>query len=397
MIPGTPGTYAASLGAAFLSFRSILSFLSGRSWRSFLSGLSGACLVGTFTAAAALPAAAAAAEVDPARRRVVLLRPADDDDTTVEALARVRGELTAALFEVVEVAPPVGMDFPTALQTVGRDMEAMATFGIVRNTAPLSADQAIHEVWVHNRLEEKTIIQRRRISRNDPSRGAVVLAVQAVELLKASLSQFWVTAPPATPPSVQLSAKPAPEPAPPPAVEARPPYFLSGVAVQAGVGWLQSFRDLGAVWQPVAKVSVVGAGGMGVRLTLSGLGTKSQAEAASVGTARIDQKAALLELVKVFGRGRRLQMLTGAGGGVGMVQVDGAGVSPFTGRSEVRWSLLTGAGVAAMFVVHRRLALIAGLAAYLAWPHAMIRIDTTEVGQIGWPAVMLDAAVVGVL
>src|SRR6478736_2665707 len=134
-----------------------------------------------------------AARAEP-RYRVVLLRPGATDDVTSDALARVRGELTAGGFEVVETGAPAALDVRTALETVGRELNPIAAFAIVPSPGGNSA-----EIWVCDRMAGKSVIQSVRLDPTgkpgEPSRS-VVLAVEAVELLKASLAQYWLASTP---------------------------------------------------------------------------------------------------------------------------------------------------------------------------------------------------------
>src|SRR5690349_9674456 len=72
-------------------------------------------------------AAPARAEI---RYQVVLLRPPVTDDVTSDALARVRGELTAAGFEVSVLVQDPTLDVRSALETVGRELDPIAAFAI---------------------------------------------------------------------------------------------------------------------------------------------------------------------------------------------------------------------------------------------------------------------------
>src|SRR6185295_18330708 len=100
-----------------------------------------AALVAVMLALAGLAAAPAhAADV---RYRVVLLRPQATDDVTSDALARVRGELTAGGFEVSMLPQDPALDVRTALETVGRELDPIATFAIVRAAGGNTA-----EIWV---------------------------------------------------------------------------------------------------------------------------------------------------------------------------------------------------------------------------------------------------------
>jgi hypothetical protein len=157
------------------------------------------------------------------RYRVVLLRPLVTDDVTSDALARVRGELTAGGFEVSMLAQDPALDVRSALETVGRELDPIATFAIVR-----AAGGSTAEIWVCDRLEGKSVIQSVRLDGNgvpgEPSRS-VVLAVQAVELLKASLAQYWLSSVRRPTSGTTTPAAPAPPPA----------YATAGMKVQSGV------------------------------------------------------------------------------------------------------------------------------------------------------------------
>ena len=129
---------------------------------------------------AGLVAVAAAASVARAELsyRVVLLKPPVTDDVTSDALARVRGELTAAGFEVSVLPQDAVLDVRTALETVGRELDPIAAFAIVRAATVNTA-----EIWVCDRIAGKSVIQSVRLDvagkPGEPSRS-VVLAVQAV-------------------------------------------------------------------------------------------------------------------------------------------------------------------------------------------------------------------------
>ena len=77
------------------------------------------------------------------RYRVVLLKPTVTDDVTSDALARVHGELTAAGFEVSILAQDPALDVRSALETVGRELDPIAAFAIVRAAGGNTA-----EIWV---------------------------------------------------------------------------------------------------------------------------------------------------------------------------------------------------------------------------------------------------------
>jgi hypothetical protein len=332
-----------------------------------------------FTALLASQAAPVRAELP---YRVVLLRPAVTEDVTSDALARVHGELTAAGFEVSMLAPPPELDVRTALETVGRELAPIGAFAIVRVPTGNTA-----EIWVCDRLAGKSVIQSVRLDSStapgQPSR-AVVLAVQAVELLKASLAQYWLA-----------SLRRAPQPpasvdVPPPP---RPSRAMAGLGIEAAVGWLDNVGAVTAAWQPILRASYGGARGWAGRATVAGLGPDA-AVRAPTGSARIRQQLAAAELVRGFRAGKRVQPVLSGGGGAYRARIEGVGIAnTSTGKTTDNWSALltVGGGVALPIVAH--LALAADAHLLLTWPHTIVRFGSVEAGATGWPALLVSAGV----
>ena len=216
-----------------------------------------------------------------------------------------------------------------------------------------------------------------------------MLAVQAVELLKASLAQYWM-APGAAP--ARRPAAPA-EPAVVPAAP-RESFVTTGVAVQAGVGRLDSLGAVGAVWEPILRTSYAGRGGWGARITFGGFGSDAELRAAA-GTAQIGQALGTLELLRMFRSGRRLQLFVSAGTGAYRLKVKGTGISPNVGTDHAAWSALGVAGGGAALALGPHVALLVEAQGLFTWPYATVRIDFVSVGRTGWPASLLSTGVLG--
>jgi len=316
--------------------------------------------------------------------RVVLLLPAVADDVTVDALARVRGELTAAGFDVVERASDPALDVRRALETVGREVDPIGAFAIVRAAG---ADTA--EIWVCDRMAGKSVIQSVRLdAAGAPGRpsGSVVLAVQAVELLKASLAQYWLAS------ERRRAAAPAAPPVAPPTPVA---YVTAGIAVEAGVSWLDNLGAVTPSWQPVLRASYGGTRGWAGRVTIAGLGTDATAAAAE-GTAQIQQGFGALEIVRAFRAGPYLQVLASLGGGAYRARVTGVATGPrsYTSTVTSSWSGLAVAGVGLLIPigsVHSHFAVAADGQGAVTWPDNVIRIVGNEVGRTGRPALLVSA------
>jgi hypothetical protein len=324
------------------------------------------------------------------RYRVALLRPHAPDEVTTEALARVSGELTAAGFEVRVVDQTFGEDPRTEVESAARDQDPIAAFAIVR-TASDDGSRGTAEIWVSDRITGKTVVQRTHYDREGSGRGAAVLAVQAVELLKASLVGLWIApGQPRATDSVDASTRQTPSP--PPSSEKR--YVTSGLVVEGGLALLHSFQDLGPVWAPIVKASYGGAHGLGVRLSASGFGT-SVDRTASAGSARLDQQIGMVELLISLRPERRLQLLVSAGVGAHHLDLEGTGSAPYLGRSPEAWSFLTAVGAGLAVRLLPRLAVVVEVHALVTWPPTDVFIGADKVGRIGWPSLLADAGVMG--
>ena len=119
-------------------------------------------------------------------------------------------------------------------KAAGNDQAATAAFAIVRDRDPGSGRVTI---WVSNRVSGMTTMQRMQVEGGNVDRAAARLAVETVELVRASLAELW------------------PSPA---AVDARRPRSSSSrrrraparLALAVGVGLLSDFGDAPDFWAP---------------------------------------------------------------------------------------------------------------------------------------------------
>ena len=130
------------------------------------------------------------------------------------------------------------------------DQAATAAFAIVRDRDPGSGRVTI---WVSNRVSGTTTMQRMQVEGGNVDRAAARLAVETVELVRASLAELW------------------PSPA---GVDLRPATVETGqrraararFALAAGVGRISDFGDAPRRWAPADLGAAYGrAGGFGVR------------------------------------------------------------------------------------------------------------------------------------
>ena len=317
-------------------------------------------------------------------RRVVLLRPIAHDEVTTMALARIKGELMAAGFEVTLVPQREELAPRNAVETAAPDLKPLAVFAIFHDEAK-GGTHWTAEIWVADRVVDRTSVERMRLDNAEPGRGAAVLAVRAVELLKASLAEFWTTAPerPRLPPTPMPVRSPVERPSPP----AHRPAVSEGVAAQAAFGMLYSFGEIGPVWTPLLALAYGSRQGIGARVTIGGLGSSAIVETPE-GTGRIEQQFATLEGFIMSRWDGSLQLFASAGVGAYRVQVEGTGVYPYRGKTGEGGSLLTGLGVGLAAEIYPHIALIVEAEGYWAWPSAVVRVANTDAGRRYWPLLL---------
>src|SRR5580698_1688616 len=146
----------------------------------------------------------ARARAEPARR-VVLVIPGAIGPVATEALTRVRGELQAARFEVITEVVAADVDRRAAVEREVRRGNARAAFGIFFGGGSA-------EIWVTDAATGRSAVQTLPLDAASPERRAAVLAVKAVDLLKATLAEIWINPPVA----------PLPVPTPVPVAPASP-------------------------------------------------------------------------------------------------------------------------------------------------------------------------------
>jgi hypothetical protein len=372
-------------------------------------------------AAAVSVLGASAAKAGPKGPIVLVLRGPTSDPATSEAAVRVEGELTAAGFRV-KILPLNGTDTEGTLESAGRELSPVAAFAIFARVSEADGS-AIAEIWVTDRVQQKTVIERAQLGHGNQNRESEILAVRAVELLKADLVELWGP-PPASPQPPAASATEPPPPAnaapknareavtprapeaakrdeeakesdEPPAPAKPRAAFASGLGIGLGAGMTESFGAVGEAWAPTALASFGWAGGFGVRATFSGFGP-SLTLRADAGTAQIEQQFATLEVVEAFWPTAPVVPFVCAGGGALHVHVDGTGFGAYRGNSSDSWSVISSAGVGAGIPLFPQLSFVAQARGLLAWPTNAVQIASAEVGRIGGPALRLDAGLLGV-
>jgi hypothetical protein len=322
---------------------------------------------------------------------VVVLRPAKSDPVTTEAMARVQGELKAAGFEVA-VLPLHDDDARHDLESAGAQLRPIAAFALFVSSSEDGPPMA--EIWVSDRIRQKTIIQHAVLDEQDRGRGSKVLAVRAVELLKASLADFWTPAARAAAASASAPSAPV---APVRESESKAPApFTSGPGVGVGIGVAENFGAVGVTWAPYASLSYGFAGAFTLRARFDGLGPGVTLSSAA-GSARIEQQLGMVEAVKAWWPQSLIVPFVFAVAGVQHIYVAGTATVPYRAHKSDDWSFLTAVGGGLSVPLLAWMSLVVQARAMTAWPTTAVQIADVEVGRIGGPTLMVDGGLLGVL
>jgi hypothetical protein len=202
---------------------------------------------------------------EPAQRARVLLLVDDDDGGIVR---RLRVELAELGLVLVTERPAPGATQPRDLEAAARRVDAVAALRIQQRTTDV-------EVWVRDRMTGKTLLREIVASDADGAERDAMVALQAVELLRASLLELESTLPPRgtakPPPQVRAAAREALDPASPAPASPSAAWWL-GVAGAVGIAGGAGVRPQAALtgqwrfhrWVAIEAGAVVPLGAIGV-------------------------------------------------------------------------------------------------------------------------------------
>ena len=304
----------------------------------------------------------------PWRGLVVVLVSPTDDDVTRDALSRITGELAAAPFRTITLPIDPASDVLSQIERAGDEQSATAAFAIVREGDPGSGRVTI---WVSSRVTGTTTIRRMPVQGGDVDRSATRLAVESVELIRASLAGLWPSPRAATPPETTPPDTCAPPPGP-------------RIAVALSVGRTTDFGDAPAFWAPQLAASWGRPDGMGARLTASGFGPGADVSS-DLGSVHVGRAVATLGLVRSLRSDRTLQPVFGIAAGVQRLAVHGTS-PPQLARDSSAFSALAMASVGLAVALGPRVAAVVEADATIVWPASKVRIAGSDVAIFDGPS-----------
>ncbi|HVT06891.1 MAG TPA: hypothetical protein VHO67_05520 [Polyangia bacterium] len=355
-----------------------------------LAAVAAALLATSGTASAAVPAPLP---------RVVLVRPAAAPASVSEALVRLRGELIGAGFDADVLDLPLGADVRASLEKFAPPAASASS----ANAGPASgksatalvavvasADPGSAELWVIDRVTGKTVVRRVNAAASDPARVAEILAVRAVELLRASFLELAIT---------PASEAAAPGPPAPPAVERWATAPLDARdwtwAIEAGGATALAVSGPWNAFLPVARVERALGRRACIRVGFAGLGTASRVSTPN-GSADLSQTVFVAETLLRFRRGHRLEPLISAGAGALRLDVDAHPGEPYQAAGGARWGAAGDMGVGVRIPLDgRRFELGAEAHAVFAQPFPTAQYFGHEIARVGRPTLLATMTLLG--
>ncbi len=362
---------------------------------------------------------AATARSDAPRAQVVA--PETQDELLIEALARVKGELSAAGFGVaIQLAPDDAR--PDASIDRFKERDAATAVIVLRRQPPGGAEKEVLEFWVYDPWDRDTAIIRSEIEQGDPSLSAQRGAVQAVEVLRAVLARRGIRIgagagmPPPGEEDGTIVAPPGDgveEPNHPPGprdtveeqgAASAPPdrHARSGlVRVGAGLALWSGFEGLGSSLAPTASLCVTPPGllldrdlALDFRASAAGLG-RAYEIALDQGRVEVRQAALVGDLVLRLRPRALLQPLLSLGGGAYAVSIEAEAEAPFIARSPQTWSGLLGAGAGLMLAVSKHFAGLLQVQLLYATAPSDVSVDGRVTATAGAPMMLTGAQLMG--
>lgn len=307
--------------------------------------------------------------------------PEGQNSAMQEALNRLRGEALSVGFEVRFIRGDTlnTPDAQLATLAPGPRTAAVVVFANASDAASAESGSRQLDVWFLDRSSGKTSMAHLRVSDEDMDRADVVIAVRAVDFIRArmfdTLAARLATVKPSPPPS-----------APTPAIRDRT-FLASGLAILATAsGFSPSLLPyLEGGYQLYSWVRVTASA--------FGLGTRPQLQTQE-GTVRVDQR--FLGFGVTFTRWHWWRLLPHAEAGAGAYQMVAEGIAKtgFQGQNLTAWSLggRASVGVMASLARHWFVDVTAGTLWLTPEPRVYsLRTFVASTGQPSW----MGSAVVG--
>jgi hypothetical protein len=239
----------------------------------------------------------------------------------------------------------------------------------------LSLDASTHfiELLVADRSRNRKLTRWTDTSDALPDHLAEVLAVRAVELVRASLAELALPV------------------ARPPAAKASEPSW----GLEAGTSVLVSPRSVGPAALAFARLRFAPLRRLELRLAFAGLGTSPRVEGPDHASARVTQLLALAEVSLRPWPDFRARPSFSLGAGALEVSAEGEAPSPYRGIESATWTALLGGGAGVEVLVGPRFGVATEVRALAAIPYPSVRFLGEEVARVAVPGLLASVTLVG--
>jgi hypothetical protein len=244
-------------------------------------------------------------------------------------------------------------------------------------------------VWVTDVVTGRSLRRQTTFSL-EGERSAEVLAIRAIEFLRASLLEVRLGVGELPPPPAVMTMPAASrqaEPPPPSPSQARWGF-------EAGGSMIAGFDGVGTALLPLLRVDRAFADWVGARLSLAGLGSRAHVDRAGE-SAEVTQQFALCEGALRLGRGHRVRPVLTLGAGLLHVTAEGRADWPYKGHSAVRWSFLFDVGTGVWLKIGGRYDVALELHVELAQPYPVVSFVGSESASLARPSLLLTLTLVG--
>jgi hypothetical protein len=313
---------------------------------------------------------------------VVLLQPTPASAGVRRCMTRIRDELTTDGLNVTILDRGPSNDPFSVAEALGRERGSLATITLMGDP-----DRGPAELWIVDRIAGHGAVRRIVAPTDELARVPEILAVRALEILRASALELLVLSNRAA--SDQAKAAPTVVSPAPVSSPVRAPVRSDeevGFAIETGVSLLQSVGGPGLAVVPLVRFQIQSTRAWFARLSLAGLGTQPRVEAAQ-GSARVGHELALIEVGAAFRRDKRVRPVVSVGAGALRVTVDGDGSWPYEGRRGGHWATAVGGAAGIMAKISAQLSLAVELHVLWAAPYPVVRFSGADAATVGRPAV----------
>lgn len=294
--------------------------------------------------------------------RVAIVEPDPADDVLLEAFNRLRAELVLHHFEVEVVSAALNSAPEDTLAVLARRAGAVAGIAFIHHGSSASVD-----VWLVDRVSGKTTIRRLDVGRARDA--ASVLAIRAVDLLRASFEEF---APGEEPPPEIVDVERRPMSSAVRRLQQPPPREASHHAVSIEGFALFDGPRLGLCYGPALGFEWR-LGHLELWAHLAGplIGARLETER---GSATSRQELAWFEARYPWRVAHGFEAGLGLGFGAHFLQAQGQPEPPLTSRSDAIWGFFGSVGAHARLHLGSTTALVFSLRALELIPRQGVAI-----------------------